>query len=188
MTFEKPFDAVIGGYVLMFQHDPAVMLRRVATHVRPGGLVLFHEPDWASARSFPPIATYDRCCQWIVETLRLSGADLRMGIKLHATFVAAGLPEPTLRSESVIGGGKSSADQVHFKTDLACTLAAKMERLGVATVREVEPESLAERVLAEVVAANGVVMGRSEIGAWTRTSNIINSAAGFSYRHCATNC
>ena len=28
MTFEQPFDAVVGRYVLMFQHDPTTMLRK----------------------------------------------------------------------------------------------------------------------------------------------------------------
>ena len=168
MEFGRRFDAVIGRYVLMFQRDPVALLRGVTAHVRPGGVVVFHEPDWASARSFPSVPIYDQCCQWIVETLRLSGADPRMGIKLHSAFVAAGLPEPSMRLESVIGGGKSSADQVHFKTDLAFTLASEMERLGVAMMAEVNAETLAERVLQEVVACNAVVVGRSEIGAWSR--------------------
>jgi hypothetical protein len=50
-----------------------------------------------------------------VETLRLSGAGPQIGIKLHATFVAAGLPAPSMRLESVIGGGGNISDQVHFK-------------------------------------------------------------------------
>ena len=120
------------------------------------------------ARSFPPVPTYDRCCRWIVETLRLSGADPRMGVKLHATFVAAGLPAPSMRLESVIGGGVNSSDHVHLKTDLARTLVPEMERFGVATTGEVEIETLAERVLAEVIANASVIAGRSEIGAWSR--------------------
>jgi SAM-dependent methyltransferase len=169
MTFEKPFDAVIGRYVLMFQPDPIMMLRKVVAHVRPGGVVVFHEPDLDGTRSFPQVPTYERCCRWIAETVRLSGADPRMGIKLHGAFVAAGLPAPSMRLESVIGGGASCSDQVHFMTDLACTLVAEMERLGVATAFEVDAETLAERVLDEVVRCAGVVVGRSEIGAWSRT-------------------
>ena len=169
MTFEQPFDAIVGRYVLMFQHDPTTMLRKLVTHVRRGGVVIFHEPDWDSVRSFPPAPTYDRCCRWIVETLRLSGADPRMGIKLHATFVEAGLPAPTMRLESVIGGGSNSSDQVHFKTDLACTLVPEMERLGVAPASEIDAQTLAERVLNEIIGSNSVIVGRSEIGAWSRT-------------------
>ena len=168
MTFEKPFDAVVGRYVLMFQPDPTMMLRKVAAHVRPGGVIVFHEPDWNGTRSFPLVPTYDSCCAWIVETLRLSGADPRMGIKLYGAFVEAGLPAPSMQLESVIGGGASSSDQVHLKTELACTLVSEMERLGIATALEVGAETLAERVLNEVVHCAGVVVGRSEIGAWSR--------------------
>jgi SAM-dependent methyltransferase len=168
MTFEQPFDAVVGRYVLVFQRDPTTMLRRLLAHLRPGGVVVFHEPDFDTERSFPPAPAYDRCCRWVVEALRLSGADPRMGIKLHATFVAAGLPAPSMRLESVIGGGANTSDHVHFKTDLACTLAPEMERLGVATAGEVDVETLADRVLAEVLANHSVIVGRSEIGAWSR--------------------
>ena len=41
-----------------------------------------------------------------------------------------------------------------------------MERLGVATEGEVGIETLAERVLADVIARSSVIVGRSEIGAW----------------------
>src|SRR5262245_44410577 len=131
MTFEQPFDAVVGRYVLVFQPDPAAMLRKLVAHLRPGGVVVFHEPDFDSERSFPPVPTSDRCCRWVGEALRLSGADPRMGIKLSAAFVAAGLPAPVLRLESVITGGANSADHVQFKTELARTLVPEMERLGV---------------------------------------------------------
>jgi hypothetical protein len=43
-----------------------------------------------------------------------------------------------------------------------------MERLGVATASEVQIHTLAEQVLAEVIANNSIIVGRSEIGAWAR--------------------
>jgi ubiquinone/menaquinone biosynthesis C-methylase UbiE len=168
MTFEQPFDAVVGRYVLVLQPDPAAMLRKLVAHLQPGGVVVFHEPDFDSERSFPPAPTYDRCCRWVVETLRVSGADPRMGIKLHATFLAAGLGAPSIQLESIITGGVNSADHVQFKTELACTLVPEMERLGVAMASEVDSETLAERILAEVIAAGSVIVGRAEIGAWSR--------------------
>ena len=94
MTFDEPFDAVIGRYVLQFQADPAAMLRRVSGHLRPGGLAVFHEIDWAGISSFPPSPIYDRSCDWAVRTLRATGTETRMGAKLYATFVNAGLPAP----------------------------------------------------------------------------------------------
>jgi SAM-dependent methyltransferase len=169
MQFDRPFDAIIGRYMLMFQPDPAATLRALATHVRPGGVVVFHEPDRAGIRSFPPVPLYDRCCKLVDETLRKSGADPRMGIKLYPTFVAAGLPAPRMRLESVIGGGADSLDQVHFEVDVVGSLIGEMERFGIATDAELHCQTLAERVLANVEASRSVIVGRAEVGAWCRT-------------------
>jgi SAM-dependent methyltransferase len=168
MTFERPSDAVVGRYVLLFQPNPAALLRKLITHVRPGGVVVFHEPCRNGVRSFPPVPSFDRAWDLIDEVVRRSGADPLMGIKLHATFLAAGLPAPSMRMESVIAGGSTSLEQVHFEMDLAVTLAPEMERLGVASAEDVGAETLADRVFDEAIASESVIVGRSEIGAWAR--------------------
>ena len=168
MKFDRPFDAVIGRYVLMFQRDPIEMLRGLAAHARRGGLVFFHEPDLDGARSFPPAPTYDRCSQWIQETLRLSGAEPRMGTRLFSTFIAAGLPAPLMQLETLVAGVANNADPLHLVADLAGTLASAMERLGVATAAEVGLETLAERMISEAAAGASVIQGRFEVGAWSR--------------------
>ena len=43
-----------------------------------------------------------------------------------------------------------------------------MERLGVATAADLESGTLAERLLGDVVAADGVVIAPPLVGAWTR--------------------
>ena len=146
MAFERGFDAVVGRYVLQFQPDPVAMLRALTSHLHPGGIVAFHELDWDGVRSFPPSPTYDQCCRWIVETLRMLGAETRMGIKLHSTFVAAGLPAPSMRLGAVVGGGVNSADCLELVTDLVETLLPDMGRLGVATAADIGIETLSERI------------------------------------------
>ena len=168
MTFDRPFDAVIGRYVLLFQRDPAAMLRELAKHARRGGVIFFHEPDWDGVRSSPPAPTYDRCSQWIGETLRLSGAETRMGAKLFSTFVAAGLPAPSMQLEMLVAGAANNADPLHLVADIAGTLADTMERLGVATAAELGLETLAERMISEAAASGSVILGRFEVGAWSR--------------------
>jgi ubiquinone/menaquinone biosynthesis C-methylase UbiE len=168
MAFERGFDAVVGRYVLQFQPDPVAALRALARHLQPGGIVAFHELDWDGVRSFPPSPTFDRCCGWIVETLRMLGAETRMGIKLHSTFVAAGLPAPSMRLGAVVGGGANSADCLELVTDLVETLLAHMERLGVATAADIGVDTLSERITHEVISSDNVIVGRSEIGAWSR--------------------
>jgi len=168
MSFEQPFDAVIGRYVLMFQADPVAMLRDLARHLRPGGVIAFHESDLSSARSVPPIPIYNRSNDWIAETFRRLGTEIQMGAKLYAAFIAAGLPEPAMREFANIGGGSGAAPWLHQIAELVRTLLPEMERLGVATSVEVDIENLAERLTHEVAAGGGVIVGRSEIGAWSR--------------------
>jgi SAM-dependent methyltransferase len=169
MSFDGPFDAVVGRRFLQFQADPPAMVRAVAGHVRPGGVVVFHELDSVGASSYPPAPTYDRCCEWWIELLRQTGVDHRMGIKLHASFLAAGLAAPSMRFEAFIGGGATSADYLRFAAaDLIRSVLPDLVRLGVATVAEVDIDTLHERMLAEVIAKESVIVGRSEIGAWAR--------------------
>ncbi len=168
LKFERSFDAVAGRYVLMFQPDPAAMLRRLATHMRPGAVVVFHEIDWNGARSHPPVPAYDRCCEWIVKTLAQSGTDPRMGAKLAAIMKTAGLPAASLHLESLASAGPDNAGLAKFTAELARTLLPGMQRLGIATAEEVAIETLAARIRKEMIASNATIIGRAEIGAWVR--------------------
>lgn len=75
----------------------------------------------------------------------------------------------SMRLESTISGGADSSDHVRFKADLARALVPEMRRCGVATVDEVDIETLAGRMLDEVIASGSVIVGHSEIGACSRT-------------------
>jgi 2-polyprenyl-3-methyl-5-hydroxy-6-metoxy-1,4-benzoquinol methylase len=168
MRFDRSFDAVVGRYVLLFQPDPVAMVRKLVGHVRSGGLVVFQEPDWVSARSVPPAATYDCCCGWIRETFRRAGTDSDMAAKLYATFVRAGLATPSMRMQTFIGGGASCTDFLQAVADLIRTLTPTMERLDVATATEIEVATLADRLSREATANCSVIIGRSDIAAWSR--------------------
>jgi ubiquinone/menaquinone biosynthesis C-methylase UbiE len=166
MAFDRAFDAVVARYVLLFQADPTAMVRKLVGHLRPGGVIVFHEPIWDCARSLPPAHTYDRCCRWIIETFRLARTETTAE-KLHQAFVGAGLPEPSMRMHTFISG-PACPDWLQAVTDLVGTLLPTMEQLGVATAAEVELATLAERMRREVAASGSVIIGRSEIGVWSR--------------------
>jgi trans-aconitate methyltransferase len=50
-----PFDAIVGRLVLMYVPGPAEVLRRQATGLRAGGLVVPVEVDIPTSRSLPAI-------------------------------------------------------------------------------------------------------------------------------------
>jgi 2-polyprenyl-3-methyl-5-hydroxy-6-metoxy-1,4-benzoquinol methylase len=168
IRFDCAFDAVVGRYVLQFQSDAGAMLRRLAQHVRPGGLIVFHEVDWAGARSIPPCPTFDECCRLIVDTFRLLGTQSGMGLGLNAAFVAAGLPTPTMRIGAAIGGGANSAGPALMVARLVGTMLPDMERLGVASGTDLNIETLPDRIVAEAVANGSVLVAWFDVGAWCR--------------------
>lgn len=167
--FDKPFDAIVGRFVLQFQTDASAFLRKLTVHLRPGGIVVFHEIDWGGLGSLPPVPTYDRACHWGQESLRLHGTESRMGAKLHATFVGAGLPPPTMRLEALLGGGPNAVDVLQLLAGVVETLLPRMERLGVATAAEVNIATLIERMRKEADDTCSIVIGHNQISAWSRT-------------------
>jgi SAM-dependent methyltransferase len=169
IAFDRQFDAVVGRYVLLFQADSAAMIRALTRqHLLPGGLIVFHEPDWTNARSFPPAPTYDRCCQWIIDTFRVAGTDPNAANNLFSAFAGAGLPPPQMRMQTFVGGSAGCADWLQVVVGLAISLLPMMEQLGVATAAEVEIATLAQRLQREVTASERMIIGRSEIVAWSR--------------------
>jgi hypothetical protein len=85
-------------------------------------------------------------------------------MKLYALFVGAGLPQPSLRYGTRVGAGR---EHVQVVTNPMVILLPEMERLGLVRPGEVDPTTLLERVLADVTARGSVVVGWSEIGAWS---------------------
>lgn len=168
MRLERPCDAVIGRYVVMFQSDPAALLRGLRTHLKPGGLMVFHEPDWYGVQTRPTVPTYEKCCALIQEMLARTGANRHMGSGLHAAFVAAGVPAPTMRMQALFGVGPSASREFELVADVIATILPDMEAAGVASAAEIGIDTLLDRMRAEAIATTSVVAGRWEVGAWAR--------------------
>jgi SAM-dependent methyltransferase len=167
LALEQRFDAAIGRYVLCFLPEPALTLRAISRLVRPGGIILFHEPERKLQQSFPPASSYDRVCRWLGEAYRRSGMDEHFGIKLYATFLAAGLAPPTLRLHATIGGA-NARDEIRLEAGQAGVLAEAMAEMGIVTPAELDADTLVARITRELEESNGIIVGRAEIGAWTR--------------------
>src|SRR5215475_5199610 len=71
---DERFDAVVGRLVLMYLSDPARTLRSLVRHLRPGGIVAFHEIVLSSMRCVPPVALMRRVEQWVITAFERAGA------------------------------------------------------------------------------------------------------------------
>ncbi|MGQ0657765.1 MAG: class I SAM-dependent methyltransferase [Chromatiales bacterium] len=168
LEFPESFDALIGRFVLMFLPDPAAVLRRLAQHVRAGGIIAFQEMEIGAARSsMPDTPLWQQCSDWIKTTFERAGVDIQMGPKLYATFRRAGLPGPQMNLHARIGGGPDFHGP-EYVASVVSSLLPMMEQHGVATAAQVCIDTLAARLREELTRQDGVSILPSLVGAWTR--------------------
>lgn len=167
LALDDPIDALIGRLVLMYFGDPAVLLRRLAAFLKPGGIVAFQEMDMNAATSEPPCEVFEAAVQHINQTFRRAGIDVYTSLKLARIFQEAGLPAPQMIQSARVESGPDSPFY-SVVTQLTRTLLPLMERTGVATAGEVDVETLTARMRDEAVARQATLVAPPFIGAWTR--------------------
>src|SRR5215468_11881073 len=162
---EKPFDAAVGRFILMYLPDPVATLRSISQVVRPGGVIVFQEPTWV-----PVLAHLEALPLWfataslINNTMRVS-ANHDMGAELYQTFVKAGLPEPTVRMELPMGKEPYLAQWYY---DTLCSLRPQIEQLHMPIESLGSLDTLVQRLQDEVAKSKTVACWFASVGAWCR--------------------
>jgi ubiquinone/menaquinone biosynthesis C-methylase UbiE len=160
----KLFDAAVGRYILMFLPDPISVLRSVSQLVRPGGIVAFQE---ASSTSFLMLAA--RLPLWsagasiMQETFQRSGTNTEMGPVLSGIFQQAGLPVPSMRTETLLGADEWLVDVLRSLRPQITQFNLSVESLG-------DFETLSERLKTELAASNSETPLPALVSAWSRKS------------------
>lgn len=168
-TFEPPgeFDALIGRFILMYQPDPAAAIRRLLPFMRPGGRIAFAEFDFGHVIALPEVPIQTQILEWWRTTLERTGMEARMGPKLYGAMLDAGLPEPEMTAEALIGGAATSPGPPIWASVVRSILPV-MVRLGIATEAEVDIDTLEERFHAEAIGLRACLSCPLLVGAWSR--------------------
>jgi ubiquinone/menaquinone biosynthesis C-methylase UbiE len=163
----EPFDAVVMRLLLMHVPDPTAVLRDAAALLRPGGLVVAMDYDLGAITCHPPVPVFERTVHILREAMARAGVHTRMGVELHGAFLAAGLPAPRLRSEQDVG---ATADWIGFDNFALVmrSLLPVIEATGTATAAELDVDTLADRLRAELIEVGGVAGHPPLVGAWAR--------------------
>ncbi len=163
---DQPFDAAVGRFILMFVPDPASVLRSLTRLVRPGGVLAFQEPTWIPLLAFGArFPLWSKLLQAIHETFLRSGVNPEMGIALYSLFQEVGLPAPEMHLEGPLG---SDANFISLFCDLIQSVRPLAQQHNVSLDALGDLSTLADRVQAEVSAANTVVSFVPLVGAWAR--------------------
>jgi SAM-dependent methyltransferase len=171
LALDEPVDAVVGRWILMYFADPASVLRRLRSVVRPGGLLVFQEFDLQGATSAPTCPTFDTAIHRIRQAFVRAGCADRAGLRLPQTFREAGLPAPHLTAGTRIEIG-ADAEAYDLVTGITRTLHPVIVATGVASAAEIGLDTLTERLRVEAVGLDATVVAPLLVGAWSRNETV----------------
>jgi SAM-dependent methyltransferase len=164
---DKPFDAAVGRYVLLHQRDPVAMIKRAASAVRSGGIVAFHEIANYQPNKFqalPSVALFDQVASAINAAFVATVPSPDVAGRLVACFAEAGLPSPQLIWECVIG---DSASLIGRWLALSYrSMLPHIRQLGLEPTTIGDPETLVERLEAELTVVRAQVVSNPQICGW----------------------
>jgi len=162
----KPFDAIVGRYILLFLPDRVAALRHLLTSLRPGGIVAFIEPDFSLPfRSEPPAPLYSKATEWARAVIRANHVNMDSGPGLLRVFREAGLVRTKMDCRTILGGGTESEVYELFTAVLRSLLPA-IAAHKIATREEVDIDTLEQRIRAEATELGSVLFGYTNFAAW----------------------
>jgi SAM-dependent methyltransferase len=161
------FDMVIGRYVLIHQARPANFIRAAARHVRPGGIVAFHELNcFRNYLSLPTAPLFDRIVELCRKAAMAGFPGYDAAGRMVEYFHAADLPCPEVFAEMPIGTAPDS-DVLGWWTETAIALTPVMVKNGWATEEEMT-DRLEERLRSDVASKRSQFEGTIQVCAWAR--------------------
>jgi ubiquinone/menaquinone biosynthesis C-methylase UbiE len=159
---DKPFDAAVGRYILMFLPDPVKVLRSLSRLVCPEGVLAFQEPSWASFLAMcAHLPLWRASAAFMVETFQRSGTNTNTGPTLSEFFQQAGLPTPTTHTDTLVGAESWLPDCLHSLRPQMTQFNLALEPLG-------DFDTLSDRLQAEVRTRKTATPLPDLVSAWSR--------------------
>jgi SAM-dependent methyltransferase len=167
-----PFDAAVGRLVLLYCADPVAALARIAAQVRSKGIVAFQEMEMngVGARATYGDSLLGNVVETIYRTFAVAGVRVNMASELRQTYVKAGLGEPELMGEFVVGGGPDFAGYAWLANTMR-SLAPVARKLGIELAPLGDLDSLVQRLRAEAANETRDFWSPPYVGAFVRLAS-----------------
>ncbi|OBI84751.1 hypothetical protein A9X00_29245 [Mycobacterium sp. 1245805.9] len=169
-SYEGPadFDAAVCRYVLIHQKDPGDFLRMTRRLVRTGGVIALHEMDATRGiRSNPRLAVLHEVYDAVHYTLTRGGAPFDVGGRLVRVFREAGLPAPSMFTETLV---ESAADSqlLPWMVGLAREVLPHMVAAGAMTAEKLAIDTLLDRLWRQANSSDCQLEFVPQMCAWVR--------------------
>jgi SAM-dependent methyltransferase len=165
VSLDGPVNAITGRMILMHLENPAAALGTMRHLLAPGGIMAFQEVRLTSVRSIPPVPLLGQCVQWASQAFTASGRDPDTGHRLLSVFGDAGLPVPEMMAAIPTARGPAA---YALAAGSVVSLLPVLERAGITTYEEVDPDTLAQRLWEQARADDALLMLPELIGAWAQ--------------------
>ena len=164
-----PFDAIVERLVLWTVPDPAALLRRQATVLRPGGLVVPVEEDLSTIRSLPETPFGTQVKSWLIEAFAKAGMSM-VGSRLWAIVQEAGLrPVGMIGIQPHFGPGDEAG--IAFLVETMRLAEPLIVGTGVATAEEIGMDTFEQRLRDENQRTQAVGASPMLLSAWATTGS-----------------
>jgi SAM-dependent methyltransferase len=90
---EEPFDVVYARFVLSHLPDPEAAVDTFGRHLRPGGVLVVEDTDFAGNFTYPPTESFDRFTKLYRAVVGGRGGDPDIGPRLPRILSTAGLEQ-----------------------------------------------------------------------------------------------
>jgi ubiquinone/menaquinone biosynthesis C-methylase UbiE len=159
----EAYDFVYCRFLLQHLSQPAGLLGRMWSAVRPGGAIAVEDTDFDGFFCDPHNEEFEFQKQTYPRVLEHNGGDARMGRKLYRYFLQTGIPDPGLHLvQSVDAAGEA-------KTLALLTLQASAEAIVSAALAGADEVTAAIEDLAAFTAApDTIVSGPRILQVWAR--------------------
>lgn len=166
-----PFDAAVGRLVLLYCADPVAALARIAAQVRSNGIVAFQEMDLneVAARATYSDSILGKVVETVYRTFAAAGVRITMASELRKTYLEAGLGEPELLGEFVVGGGPDFAGYPWLVNTLR-SVAPMARKLGITLEPLGDLDTLVQRVRSEAARERRDFWSPPYVGAFVRVA------------------
>ena len=167
-----PFDAAVGRLVLLYCADPVATLARIATQVRSKGIVAFQEMEMSdgAVRATYGDSLLGKVVGTIYRTFAAAGVRVNMASELRQTYLKAGLGEPELSGEFVVGGGPDFAGY-HWLANTMRSLAPMARKLGILLEPLGDLDTLAQQLRSEAENDSRDFWSPPYVGAFVRVAS-----------------
>ncbi|MDX2937007.1 class I SAM-dependent methyltransferase [Streptomyces ipomoeae] len=177
-TWPEKFDVLVGRYILMYLPDPASTLRRLASLLKPDGIVVMHEMDFTNTSpSHPPLPEWDQYYALWPKPFLATGAVPDFGPRLTRTFLDAGLQRPEVATWVPVAGSGNSA-VLDWLSTTCREIESPLRTAGVTVPDHLRfDDSLPQRLRDLVLSRGAQVSGPTQFGAHVRLASQVSSTS-----------